>query len=95
MKYSAKEWAQNKTLYFCQILFISEYKDEYHNLSDLLNVQYKDMGIPAKEISLANGNGTCFLLDAFDEKQYKDDLIYDLMHYNELPLSTCILTSRP
>ncbi len=98
MRHLAKEWAQNKILTFCQILFIiflGECKDEYHNLSDLLDVQYKDMGIPAKEISLANGNGTCFLLDAFDEKQHKHDLVYDLMHNNELPLSTSILTSRP
>ena len=98
IRYLSKMWAKGEVLQSCQILFVlylGECKGEYHNLSDLLNVAYKDMGIPFEEISQRNGEGTCLLMDAFDEKMKKKDYVYKLMHNNELPLSGRILTSRP
>ena len=98
IRYLSKMWAEGELLQSCQILFVlylGECKGEYHNLSDLLNVAYKDMGIPFEEISQRNGEGTCLLMDAFDEKLNKRDYVYKLMHNNELPLSGRILTSRP
>ena len=98
MRHIAKMWADGKILPNCQILFLlylGEYEDTYHNLSDLLNVAHKDMDISAVEISQQDGQGTCFFLDAFDEKRNKRDFVYDMMSKSELYSSLCLLTSRP
>ena len=98
IRYLSKMWAKGELLQSCQILFVlylGKCKGEYHNLSDLLKVVYKDINIPFEEISHRNGEGACLLMDAFDEKLNKRDYVYELMHNNELPLSRRILTSRP
>lgn len=103
MKYLAKQWADGNVLQTCQILFLillslDKYKDEpYYNLSDLLNVEYKDLNVNnlGSDITYRNGNGTCFLLDAFDEKHTHKDFVYELLQKSELPYSVSIVTSRP
>ena len=98
IRYLSQMWAKSELLQSCQILFViylGKCKGEYLNLSDLLKVVYKDINIPFEEISQKNGEGTCLLMDAFDEKLNKRDYVYELMHNNELPLSRRILTSRP
>lgn len=102
MKYLAKQWADGNVLQTCQILFLillslDKYKDEPYNLSDLLNVEYKDLNVNnlGSDITYRNGNGTCFLLDAFDEKHTHKDFVYELLQKSELPYSVSIVTSRP
>lgn len=102
VRYIAKKWAEGENLQTCQILFVI-YLDKIKaenilSLSDLLREQYKDIvdaSVVSKEINSRNGNGTCLLLDAFDEKDTKRDYVEDLMFNNELPNLICILTSRP
>ena len=98
MKYLAKMWASGVMLKSCQILFLlslEKCEDEYNNLSDLLNVEHKDFEISSKDIQQKSGEGTCFLMDGFDQRDSKRDYVYKLMHDNELPQSIRILTSRP
>lgn len=102
MRYIAKKWAEGSNLQSCQLLFViylDKLKDDYiTSLSDLLREQYKnvmDVSAVSEEIYSRNGNGTCLLLDAFDEKDIKTDYTNDLMFNNELPNLICILTSRP
>ena len=102
VRYIAKKWAEGENLQSCQILFVI-YLDKIKaenivSLSDLLREQYKDImdvSVVSQEIYSKSGNGTCLLLDAFDEKDVKTDYIKDLMFNNELPNLICILTSRP
>jgi DNA polymerase III delta prime subunit len=102
VRYIAKRWAEGENLQSCQILFVI-YLDKIKaeniiSLSDLLRQQYKDIMdvfVVSKEIYSRSGNGTCLLLDAYDEKDIKTDYITDLMFNNELPNLICILTSRP
>ena len=102
VRYIAKKWAKGENLESCQTLFVI-YLDKIKaenivSLSDLLREQYKDImdvSVVSKEIYSKSGNGTCLLLDAFDEKDIKTDYIKDLMFNNELPNLICILTSRP
>ena len=98
MKYLAKQWADGKALEFCQILFLISlefYRDAYYSLRDLLSVQYKEWDKYVDGIVQGNGKGSCFLLDAFDEKLNKRDFVYQLMTNNELYDSVRIITSRP
>ena len=102
VRHIAKRWANGENLQTCQILFVI-YLDKIKaeniiSLSDLLREQYKDItdvSEVSKEINSRSGNGTCLLLDAFDEKDIKRDYVEDLMFNNELPNLICILTSRP
>ena len=97
VRYLAKMWAKGEILKSCQLLFVvylDEHKQYHNSLSDLL-VAYQDLEIPFHEITQNYGEGTCILMDAFDEKEYKRDYVYKLMNNDELPLSTRILTSRP
>ena len=102
MRYLAREWAEGKVLQSCQILFLIHLGDctkEYKSLSDLLkSTEYDDYGNIeqiSKMIGDEHGKGTCFLLDAYDEKLVKRDFLDKLINLNRLPLSKCIVTSRP
>ena len=102
MRHIAKKWAEGESLQVCQILFIiyldKGKKDDYTNLRYLLGEQYEDiMDVPtiANEISSKKGNGTCLLLDAFDENDIKRDFVNDLIFNNQFPNLMCIITSRP
>ena len=102
VRYIAKKWAEGENLQSCQILFVI-YLDKIKaenikSLSDLFGEQYEDImdvSVVKDEIYSRKGNGTCLLLDAFDEKDVKTDFIDDLMFNNVLPDLICILTSRP
>lgn len=103
MRFLAKEWAKGNILQHCQLLFLVNLGDciqteRYNSLSDLLKIAYKDFDIEqvAEDIQLKSGNGTCLLLDAYNEKKGEfKDYVHHLFFKNRLPLSLRILTSRP
>ena len=102
VRYIARKWANDESLNICQFLFVIYLdkikKGDFLSLSDLLRDQYKDImdvSSVSKEILSKSGNGTCLLLDAFDQTDVKADYVSDLMFNNELPNSICIMTSRP
>ena len=104
MRYLAKEWAEGRALQSCQILFLfhldglsKERKPQ--SLSDLLHMSpHKDLkGLKqiSEEIQSSHGAGVCFLLDAYDEWHWTNDLSTSCFFGNILHSSICILTSRP
>ena len=103
MRFLAKEWAKENILQHCQLLFLVSLGDcvqteRYNSLSDLLKIAYKDFDVEqvAEDIQLKSGNGTCLLLDAYNEKKGEfKDYVHHLLFKNYLPLSLRILTSRP
>ena len=101
MRHTAKEWAEGKTLQSCQILFLiylGSLKNKGHNsLNDLLTESHKDLRDRqhiVEEITVSQGAGACFLLDAYDEYNERD-YVFDVMFRNKLHSSLCILASRP
>ena len=104
MRYLAKEWAEERALQSCQILFLIHLgqlqrrnQNYFYSLTDLLTASNKDLkGIKtiAEEITDRSGAGACFLLDAYDEWYRKQDFVKNLMLENQLKYSLRILTSR-
>ena len=102
MRYLAKEWAEGKVLQHCQILllvYLGKCRNSYASLSNLLkDTEYKghkDIEHIAAVIEGNHGNGTCFLLDAYDEKHVRWDFLKDLLTSESVPDSVCVVTSRP
>ena len=102
VRYLAREWAEERALQYCQILFrihLGETRNMYNALSDLLeDAGYKNyIGIQEAvgEIQNNHGKGACFLLDAYDEKIVRNDLVLKLITLNSFPNSVRIITSRP
>ena len=86
MRHLAKKWAEGEALQSCQILFLI-HLDEFlidpkpKSLSGLFEMSYKGIVDEqvSKEIENSHGAGTCFLLDAYDEWNSKeDDFVYKL-----------------
>ena len=105
MRHLAKEWANDRVLPSCQILFLIHLdtlpnKDNKpSSLSDLLEMSpLKDYMDNVEQISvkiMKHGAGACFLLDSYDGWHWSNDIIYDMIFKTKLHSSLCILTSRP
>ena len=105
IRHLAKKWAKYETLQFCEILFVinlsevKQYKNGCFSLSDLIlssitKEDLKDIENIAKEITIKQGAGACFLIDAYDEWT-RNDFVHTLFFENRLSESHCFLTSRP
>ena len=72
-------------------------------LSDILRAtsrvfSMEEINAMCKDIEKSNGEGVVFIFDGLDEyrpQEKKDNLIYDLIRGNYLPLSVVIVASRP
>ena len=104
MRYLAKEWAYDRRLRSCKVLFLFQFgrlvsKDkEPQSLIDLLQLSpYKHLDLEglSKEIQQRQGAGACFLLDSYDERIWKKDFVHQLFFEFNLYSSLSILTSRP
>ena len=104
MRQLAKEWAEGRALQSCQILFLihldrlsKDFKPQ--SLSDLLMISphkdLKNIKQVTEEIQSRHGAGTCFLLDAYNEWNWKKDYVHSLLFNAVLHSSICVLTSRP
>ena len=104
MRHIAKEWANDRILESCRILFLLHLdtlpKDTKPlSLSNLLKMSpLKDYLGNVEQISTEiskHGTGACFLLDSYDGWHWNNDIIYNLIFKATLHSSLCVLTSRP
>ena len=105
MRHLTKEWAEGRILYSCQILIEINLdflklgdRQTITSLSDLLSAAIgdfvKDIQSVVQDITVNQGAGACFMIDAYDEWN-QNDYITKMFFHNKLNSSICIMASRP
>ena len=103
----ARDWATGEKvlrgarMVFLVSLRLLNFSKRDKTLSDLLELFYSDEMLRKSvdsSLQRCKGKGTCFILDGFDEYEYrhgKNSIICQLIFKERLPLSMVIVASRP
>ena len=106
LKQIAFEWAQQKQLVKCKLLFLLLLRDpavrKMSSVSDLVSYFYKrsaqNQKLLTNVISKENGRNITFLLDGYDElplSEREESFISNIIKHKILPLSAVVVSSRP